>query len=31
KKGLKYLGEHLNGSVGHTQTGASCSTWGLPK
>ncbi|MGK7887658.1 MAG: RNA-guided endonuclease TnpB family protein, partial [Crocosphaera sp.] len=20
---LKYLGEHLNGSVGHTQTGAS--------
>ena len=23
KKGLKYLGEHLNGSVGHTQTGAS--------
>ena len=23
KKGLKYLGEHLNGTVGHTETGAS--------
>uniref|UniRef100_UPI0030D9E891 transposase n=1 Tax=Crocosphaera watsonii TaxID=263511 RepID=UPI0030D9E891 len=23
KKGLKYLGEYLNGTVGHTETGAS--------